>query len=202
MEPRKSKSDFDFEVDFRQEKTEQFLDDWHLWRSFKSGSESAFIKIYEAYFEVLLNYGYQLTGNEEFTQDAIQDLFIDIRDSRERLGDTHSIKFYMMKSLKRKLIRESARWYNQCIQIKEGFPFEATFSHEKVLIDRQIDEEQSLKLDKAVRDMSGRKKEALYYFYYEGLSYGQIQEIMELAHIKSARNLVYEGISYLRSVLK
>jgi DNA-directed RNA polymerase specialized sigma24 family protein len=50
--------------------------------------------------------------------------------------------------------------------------------------------------------MPGRKKEALYYFYYEGLSYEQIKEMMELSHIKSARNLVYEAISYLREALK
>ncbi|MFC4870721.1 RNA polymerase sigma factor [Negadavirga shengliensis] len=192
----------DFEEQIRYEKAEPFLDDRHLWRRFKSGSESAFIKIYESYFDVLLNYGYQLTGREDLTQDAIQDLFIDIRDSRERLGDTHSIKFYLMKSLKRKLFRESARWYNQCDTIAEGLPFEVTFSHEKILIDRQISEEQSLKLNQAVQNMPGRKKEALYYFYYEGLSYEQIKEMMELSHIKSARNLVYEAISYLREALK
>jgi len=77
-----------------------------LWKSFKSGSESAFIFIYEHNFEMLYSYGRRLTNNEDVIKDAIQDLFIELRKNRENLGDTDSIKFYLFKCLKRRINKE------------------------------------------------------------------------------------------------
>ncbi len=178
------------------------VNDQNLWKQFKSGSESAFITIYEDFFDVLLNYGFQLTGERGLTQDAIQDLFIKLRQNRKNLGDTDSIKFYLMKCLKRRLIKQMKKndlffSMNQ----KENF-FEITFSHEKTLIDKQLEEEQSLRLNQALKLLSGRKKEALYYFYFEGMDYEQIRDLMGFSNIKSVRNLVYKAIAILRNSVK
>lgn len=178
------------------------VNDLKVWKQFKSGSESAFIKIYEDFFDVLLNYGFQLTGERGLTQDAIQDLFIKLRQNRKNLGDTDSIKFYLMKCLKRRLIKQmkkNERFFS--INQKENF-FEITFSHEKTLIDKQLEEEQSLKLNQALKLLSGRKKEALYYFYFEGMGYEQIRDLMGFSNIKSVRNLVYKAIAKLRNSVK
>lgn len=80
--------------------------------------------------------------------------------------------------------------------------FLITYSHEKTLIDRQIHEEQALLLNAALKHLSVRKKEAPYYFYFEGLSYLHIRELMGLSQVKSARNLVYQAISSLKKVVE
>src|SRR5690606_18647566 len=133
---------------------------------------------------------------------AIQDLFIELRKNRHKLGPTTSIKFYLFKSLKRKIVKESKQWFHQCEDFSGEMSFDFTFSHEQVLIDRQLDDENVDRLNKGIKALSPRKREAVYYFYYEGLNYQQIQEIMELANIKSARNLIYKAIDFLRDKMK
>jgi RNA polymerase sigma factor (sigma-70 family) len=172
-----------------------------LWKSFKSGNESAFILIYETYFEKLYSYGRRLTSDEGIIKDAIQDLFIELRENRENLGDTDSIKFYLFKCLKRKIIRELESWIYNHEELKEGLPVEITFSREQVLIDSQLDIEKTDRLNQALQRLSKRKREAIYYLYYEGLSYEQIRDIMDLSHVRSARNLVYKALDFLRGAI-
>jgi RNA polymerase sigma factor (sigma-70 family) len=173
-----------------------------LWDSFRNGNESAFIRIYESYFDNLYAYGWRICKNEELVKDAIQDMFIGLRKYRSNVGQTDSIKFYLFKCLKRTIIKEEGKWYSNLDEIDDNYFFDFTFSHEKLLIDRQIDEEKKEKLNKAIALLSPRKKEVIYYFFYEGLNYQQIQEIMNLDNIKSARNLIYKALGFLREVLK
>lgn len=177
-------------------------DDVVLWNSFREGNESAFIRIYETYFNKLFAYGWRICKNEELVKDSIQDMFIDLRKYRQNLGSTDSIKFYLFKCLKRTIIKEEGKWYSNLDEIDDNYFFDFTFSHEKLLIDRQIDKEKKDKLNKALALLSPRKKEVIYYFFYEGLNYQQIQEIMNLDNIKSARNLIYKALGFLREVMK
>jgi RNA polymerase sigma factor (sigma-70 family) len=150
----------------------------------------------------LYAYGWRICKNEELVKDAIQDMFIGLRKYRSNVGQTDSIKFYLFKCLKRTIIKEEGKWYSNLDEIDDNYFFDFTFSHEKLLIDRQIDEEKKEKLNKAIALLSPRKKEVIYYFFYEGLNYQQIQEIMNLDNIKSARNLIYKALGFLREVLK
>src|SRR5690606_25375345 len=109
--------------------------------------------IYERYFDPLFVYGNQFTKNEDLVKDAIQDLFIALRKSRRRLGRTDSIKFYLYKSLKRLIVKESAQWFNQCEELDNAKIFNFTFSPEQVLIDRQLDDEKRINLNKAIQSL-------------------------------------------------
>jgi RNA polymerase sigma factor (sigma-70 family) len=180
----------------------QYKSEAAIWEAFKMGNESAFIYIYETYFEPLFNYGNQFTRNEAIVKDAIQDLFIELRKNRQKLGPTDSIKFYLFKCLKRKVIKESNQWFYQCEIFSPELAFEFTFSPEQVLINRQLDNEKVANLNKAIKALPPRKREVIYYFYYEGLNYQQIQELMQFSSIKSARNLVYKAIGFLREHIK
>ncbi|MCH7398091.1 sigma-70 family RNA polymerase sigma factor [Belliella sp. DSM 107340] len=172
--------------------------DTEIWDSFRSGSESAFITIYQNFFDKLYAYGWKISNSEDLVKDAIQDLFIELRKNRAKLGQTNSIKFYLFKSLKRKLIKEEGKWYSNLESIDANYFFDFNFSPEQLLIDRQMDEERTKKLNHAIRHLSPRKKEVIYYYFYEELSYKEIQEIMNLDNIKSVRNLIYKSISFLR----
>ena len=195
-------------VDFEDSRTpssaieDKNKDEGAIWEAFKKGNESAFIYIYETYFDQLFVYGSQFTRNEDIVKDAIQDLFIALRNHRSGLGKTDSIKFYLYKSLKRAVIKECGRWFNQCEELNNTKIFDFTFSHEQVLIERQLDEEKTAMLNKAIQSLSPRKREVIYYFYYEGMSYQQIQELMEMSHIRSARNLLYKAVDFLREQIK
>jgi len=87
--------------------------DSRIWDEFRSGNESSFIYIYQNYFDKLYNYGLRITKDEDLVKDAIQDLFIELRKKRSHLGKTDSIKFYLFKCLKRKIIKEEGKWYTK-----------------------------------------------------------------------------------------
>lgn len=175
--------------------------DIELWDSFRGGNESAFIKIYETYFDELYRYGRRFVSQEPFLEDIIQDLFISLRNNRATLGKTDAIKFYLFKSLKRRIVKEEKRLINQNEPLSEDFQFDVCFSPEQMLIDRQISEEIATRINSALQQLSPRKKEVIYYFFFEELSYSQIQEIMKLDNIKSVRNLVYKALDFLREIL-
>lgn len=172
-----------------------------MWDTFRLGNESAFITIYSTYFDELYRYGRRFVRQEQFLKDIIQDLFISLRKNRPTLGGTDNIKFYLFKSLKRKIVKEEKRWINQTHQLPDEFQFDVYFSPEQMLIDRQINEEIASRINLALQQLSPRKKEVIYYFFFEELSYSQIQEIMKLDNIKSVRNLVYKALDFLRDIL-
>ena len=79
----------------------------------------------------------------------------------------------------------------------EEIPFE--FSIEEKMIHEQMDEYTRKKITQEVNQLSSRQREAMYYFYKEGLDYDEIMQVMSLKTRRSAQNLVYESIRILRS---
>lgn len=171
-----------------------------LWNSFRSGGDSAFIKIYEIYFPILYSYGHQFTNDTDLIKDSIQEFFIELRSNRSRLGETTSVKAYFFKSMRRRLLRALSKkkllLYDG--HLEKDFDFEISLSWESIVINNQIEAEQRLKLEGAFDKLSKRQKEAIIYFYYEGLSYEEIASIMDLAKVKYARTLVYRSIDKLK----
>ncbi|WP_186754017.1 RNA polymerase sigma factor [Echinicola salinicaeni] len=175
--------------------------DIDLWKAFKKGSNSAFLKIYENYFDSLYRFGSRITTREELVKDAIHDVFLDLRKYSETIGDTHHIKFYLFKCLKRRIIKELNKWSSRQSNLNEHTPFEVTISHEQFLINSQLDQEQFNNIQSALDGLSPRKREAIYYLFYEGMSYEEISEMMSLSNPKSARDLVYKALRSLRNSL-
>lgn len=173
-----------------------------LWDQFRQGSDAAFIQIYEQYFDRLFAYGMRLTLDESLTKDGIQEVFFDLKNIRIKLGPTDHIKFYLFKCLKRKLYRQRAGWDQRRADLSEWIGFDFDISHEQTLIDQQVDREKSELLNRAITQLSPRKKEIIYYFFYEGLSYAEIRELMGLESDHSTRNLMYKALAFLRNTLR
>lgn len=185
----------------RKEENPPFSTDLELWKGFKSGNNSAFILIYERFFDSLYSYGLRINSNEELVKDAIHDVFLDLKNSSKSIGDTNSIKFYLFKCLKRRIYKELKMWTNLKQELASQDSFEITFSHEQTLIDRQINAEKSQSINAAIAKLSPRKREAIYYVYFEGMSYQEVAELMELSDSKSARDLIYKSLKCLRDSL-
>ncbi|MDR7128874.1 RNA polymerase sigma factor (sigma-70 family) [Algoriphagus sp. 4150] len=191
----------DSELEINPKDSRSFSSDLETWKAFKSGSNSAFIFIYERYFDSLYSYGMRINGMEDLVRDAIHDVFLDLKNSSSSLGDTDSIKFYLFKCLKRRIYKELKTWSGLKQELASQDSFSITYSHEQTLIDKQIDLEMSQKINAAIAGLSQRKREAIYYVYFEGMSYLQVSELMELSDPKSARDLVYKALKCLRESL-
>jgi RNA polymerase sigma factor (sigma-70 family) len=171
-----------------------------LWESFKSGDEIAFINIYKSYCNMLYNYGCQFTEDKEMVRDCLQDFFIYLRKNKAGFGETNSIKMYLFKAFKRRVIDYLKKnTVEFCSNEEFAFTkFSVELSPESNYINQQIKAEQIERLNKALKALDSKEREAIYYFYYEGLSYEQIAEILNFSHVSSARRVMYRGLHHLR----
>jgi RNA polymerase sigma factor (sigma-70 family) len=181
--------------------TSDYINDKILWEAFKSGDESAFIHIYKSYCNVLYNYGCQFTRDNELVRDCLQDFFIYLRKNKAGFGETSSIKVYLFKSFKRRVLEYFKKTNSEIRSIKAfsfvQFPVEMSF--ESIYISQQVKAEQVEKLNQALKALDSKEREAIYYFYYEGLRYEQIAELLNFSHVSSARRIMYRGLRHLRS---
>ncbi|MCG8308779.1 MAG: sigma-70 family RNA polymerase sigma factor [Cytophagales bacterium] len=173
--------------------------DKEVWDLFKKGHEGAFGFIYKTHIHDLYQYGIRFCRDGETVKDCIQELFIDLRKSKN-LKSTDSIKPYLFKALRFKLLGVLKK--SQKIPIIHAlgseYQFNIEVSFEAKIINSQIEEENKMKLQKALSRLSNKQNELLHYFYVEDFSYRQIADIMGFSNVKSARNLIYKSIKRLR----
>ncbi len=175
-----------------------------IWEQFKNGNEQAIIIVYRNYSDKLFNYGCQFTVKREIVEDCIQDLFIDLINRRKSLGKVVSVKFYLFKSLRYKLLRELKKQGR--LAFRENFDGDQDFlinvSHEIKLINEQFSKDQKKLIKKYLNQLPPLQREALLLYFYEGMSYQQIADMMQTGKVKSTRALVYRAISSLSSFLE
>jgi RNA polymerase sigma factor (sigma-70 family) len=168
-----------------------------LWNEFRKGDFNSFRLIYDIHFESLISYGLKFTDDREQVKDVIHDLFVEIYEKRSTLGQTDSIKPFLFKILKRKLIRVLRKKNCTIVSIEE-LPFLAVYS-----LDQKMDDEeklflQSRRLKALMKSLPPRQQEALYLKFVEEIDYKGICAIMEVNY-QSARNLVHRAIEKLRN---
>lgn len=172
-------------------------DDQQLWEEFKSGNQQALSIMYQKHFFKLYNYGKKVTPDADLVKDCIQDLFIYIWKNRKTLSSTTSIKYYLFKALRRKIVEEVKK--NKLSQASpqeyQNFVFE--LSHEEAMIQSQVSSEQKEKLLECLNKLPKRQKEALFLRYYENLSPQEVSSIMSL-NIESTYVLFSKALHYMR----
>ncbi|UNZ00290.1 RNA polymerase sigma factor [Zhouia spongiae] len=174
------------------------LKDPDLWKLFLDGDEGAFVKIYNDYFFTLCNFGIQYT-NIEVVKDAVQDMFIDLRKKRRHLPKIKkSLKLFLFQCLKRRLLNILKKQSRLSVPDKECEEFGFHKSHEEVIILNQGQKQDIDRLENALGRLNKKQREVIYYYFYQGMGYEEIQDLMGFDNIKSARNLVYKIIKTLR----
>src|SRR5262245_19239445 len=75
------------------------------WLALRTGDEGALLTIYDLSFDIMYAYGYRMTKDQVATEDCIQDIFLELWEKRSRLPEVKFVKAYLLKILKRKLLR-------------------------------------------------------------------------------------------------
>lgn len=171
-----------------------------IWSAFKAGSETALVYIYDKFYVSLYNYASQFTSDRDLIKDAIHDLFIELINKRQKLSDTTSIKYYLLKAVKSKLINLIKR--EKKIEYKEdllnGCDFQLSFSTQQILIERQISDDKKKEIEMALHSMTRKQRQVIYLYYFEELTIGQVAGIMGFSNEKSAQNLLYKSLKILK----
>lgn len=173
------------------------LTDLELWVEFKGGNKQAFKLIYYTYYQHLFSYGLKLSSHTDLTEDCIQDLFLKLWKNRRNLGDVGSIKAYLFKSFRRTLIDliKSDKKTGDIVDLPAEY--DVHLNVEDMLIKNEASEQQLLRLEKALNNLSKRQKEIIYLCFYKDMSYKEITEVIPIKY-QTVRNCMHEAIKILR----
>lgn len=177
--------------------------DIYLWEEFQAGSELAYATIYRNNVSLLYSYGLKLIKDKELIKDCIQDLFVEIWKKKHKLGRVKSIKSYLFKSIRRKLISESIKRR----KVSKAFAMPTLFlksfatpSIEFDMVEKQSLDQQRCELIAALNRLTSKQKEIIHLKYYAELSYIEIAEIMSLS-VKGTYKLMGRSINALRKYM-
>ncbi|SEC73055.1 RNA polymerase sigma factor, sigma-70 family [Maribacter dokdonensis] len=172
--------------------------DFNLWQEFKKGNETAFATIYKDNVKGLYGYGVKLVSNKSLVKDTIQDLFVELWDAKENLGDVRSIKSYLFKSIRRKLISKAIKNRKRVEDISAlEVVHKQMDSTEISLIEKQVFDEKRNKLFSALSKLNKKQREIIHLKFYGNLSYDEISDVMGL-NKKGTYNLMAHTIKVLR----
>ncbi|HEY9006213.1 RNA polymerase sigma factor [Ohtaekwangia sp.] len=170
------------------------MNDYILWKEFKSGNIAAYATIYRKYFFALYNYGRKLSSDQELIKDCIQELFVKIWNNRENLNETTSIKYYLFTSLKRKLL-DVLKSPHMRLKTEDDV---MSFDQEDVaLLEEEVAHWQKEKIEKALSTLSGHQQKLLHMKFYKELSNKEISDELGIT-IQSVYNAVFKALRSLR----
>ncbi|SEI78636.1 RNA polymerase sigma-70 factor, ECF subfamily [Dyadobacter koreensis] len=172
-----------------------------LWKAFKHGDENAFTLLYQKYVRILYGYGKKLLNDEEAVEDMIQDLFIDLWQSRTKLADVESPKFYLFRSLRRRIHKSQTGNYpiNQRWDFDDDRIHPVTFPKEYEIIEAESSKRQKDELDAWLKNLPVRQYEVLMLKFYQDFSYEEIAQILTINE-QSVRNLIQRAVLKLRQL--
>jgi len=169
-----------------------------VWQAFKKGSREAFAAIYKEHVRGLLNYGYKVSADRRLIEDSIQDLFFELWNNKARLSDTTSVRFYLFKALRYKILRNtklSGTLYTEQIDALTEKLSESP--HENYLIGLEVQSFQMAHLKDVINNLPKRQREVINLRYYHNFSNEEIAEIMGVNY-QSACKFIYTALKNLK----
>jgi len=170
-----------------------------LWMFFKAGSAEAFSSMYQKYGPHLFKYGKKLTSNKKMIEDSIHDLFIELWDKRDHLGEVVSVKYYLCKCLYRKILKSASQ--KTWLRLDEKNHCDPVPSIEDSILQQEEKILQKISFYQKMNGLSKKEREAIYLKYYKDLSTEKIASTLSLS-MKSTYNLLSRGIVSLRQTLR
>ena len=174
-------------------------EDLFLWNEFRSGNAEAFGALIRVHYPDLFQYGTRFTKDKELVKDCLQDLFLELWANRETISETSFVKYYLLKSLRRRLNKKIGR--SRYTGSWEELHFESLFNGSPSIAVSIIREENLAELVRKMRQalagLSKRQQEVIYLRFYLDADIDEIGEIMGLNR-QSVYNLLHEGLKKLK----
>jgi len=170
------------------------------WARLKEGDPSTLGELYDCYVDKLFLAASAITNDRELVKDSLQEVFIEIWHYRETIGPIQYPQAYLTKVL-RSILAKKLKKKDMTV----WFPLEETLAgldgnHEDIIILSDADRELKARLSHAMEKLSVRQKLILKFHFYEGLTYEQIAQRLNMKY-QSVNNLAFRTIRHLRDIM-
>ncbi|HAL57901.1 MAG TPA: hypothetical protein DCP63_15930, partial [Bacteroidetes bacterium] len=151
-----------------------FSDEQLIWQ-IRSGSKTAFAKLYDRHKSKIFSYCCKLLHDEESAQDVLQETFMKALEAIETLEQPHLFRPWLYRIAR----NESYQLLRRGRNVNGGLSDEVweTLSDESTPLDRILDQERTNVVQYLLGLLKAEYREVLILREYEQLSYGEIAEI-------------------------
>lgn len=171
-----------------------------LWNQFRDGNGYALGKLVGHYYQDLFAYGARFTPNTDLLKDCIQEICLELWKNRATLGETAYVKFYLLKSLRRRLIRELQKQQPESL---DETIFDAGYGMELPREYMMIRDEQLKSLAQKMRSLlnrlSKRQQEVIYLRFFMEADIEEIAAIMGVNR-QSVYNHLHDALRKLKAL--
>ena len=169
-------------------------EDLMLWQSFRRGQREALGVLFDRYAQPLFAYGHHLVSDPELVKDAIQTVFVNLWQWREKLSEEVTVRFYLYRSLKREMLKHTAK-----PRLRIAWPPSDDYasSIEQHLVATEDEQLVAAKLNVSLAQLSAREKEIINLKYFSSF---KVREIADLLHLseQTVSNLLHRALKKLR----
>ena len=172
------------------------LDDTQLLKLLQEGDEGAFAEVYNRYWKRVNTVALNFIKSPEAAQDAVQDVFIKIWNSRENLLHVRELKPYLFVTARNQIISSLRnKVFHISLDAEEGVE-EETFLPEK-----QLSYKESVALlQKAIELLPPQQQRAYQLSRDGGLRYEDIAQEMGISRL-TVRTHISKAIQFIRQYL-
>ncbi len=176
----------------------QIHKDAELLLKIKNGDAASFDQLYTKYYKDMYRYGFKICKDKELTEDAIQEIYLNLWELRNKIDTIRMIKLYLIKSLRRMIIRQLVSKNKMdkisCIKFDE----ESLVNKENGMINKERGIHLHNILNHNIDALPERQQQAIRFRFFDSMEYDQISCTMQVNY-QSVLNHVHKSMKTLRS---
>lgn len=154
--------------------------------------------LYTRYYTKLYNYGRKFTTDVILIEDSIQDIFLDYWKRKDTHRQPEAINSYFFSAFRYSLFKKINR-EKKLVALSDDKE-EPDFSIHHFASRHEAYPDMEEQIQAALRQLTGRQREALFLRFYEGLSYEEIAVIMNIS-VKASYKLMARALLHLKNTL-
>jgi RNA polymerase sigma factor (sigma-70 family) len=156
-------------------------------------------RIYKKYVDDMYSYGLSFGIDKDMLMDIVHDVFLHVFEHGNFLREDGELKFYLLKSLKNRIIslNRNKIYIEDIDAIGEDYEFSISMSGFYEVEEAETRERLIQKTELMLQCLTGRQREAIYLYFKQELDYDEIALILNIT-TKGARKLIYRAIERIR----
>ena len=177
-----------------------FKNDMQLYNEAQQGNMIAYEVLFRRYYAPLCLYAHRFTGNPDYSEELVQDLFYVLWRDRAHLKIVRSVKSYLYEA-----IRNKALHYLQHLRVRERYAQEVKMeaaagmcatSPEDDLEAREFEQ----KINSILLRFPSRRRRIFYMNRFGGDTYAEIAAKMSIS-VKTVESEMHKSLKALKSVV-
>ena len=179
----------------------EYADDKIVWQGLKAGNKNCFNSLFRKYYSELYYYGIKILPQPEIVKESIQEVFMRVWETRDKLANVENVKSYLIVSVKRMILVQKGKARDKInIEIGAAENYSFYFDVNEFEKHEEISEEVRKMILSGINSLTRKQRELIMLYFYHELSYAEISMVLEIS-VQSVRNLMYRTLIHLRESL-